>query len=75
MLSTKISGVERAGSFDWGLVPERMATAIVLSGGLTADNVAGAIRRTRPYAVDVSSSVETSKGIKDRRKSGFYRSG
>src|SRR6266850_6007259 len=56
------------GAFDWSLVPERMARPIILSGGLTADNVAGAIRRTRPYAVDVSSSVEASKGIKDAAK-------
>jgi phosphoribosylanthranilate isomerase len=56
------------GSFDWSLVPERMARPIILSGGLTADNVAGAIRRTGPYAVDVSSSVEASKGIKDAAK-------
>jgi phosphoribosylanthranilate isomerase len=56
------------GSFDWGLVPQRMARPIILSGGLTADNVAGAMRRTRPYAVDVSSSVEASKGIKDAAK-------
>src|SRR5258706_1966026 len=38
------------GSFDWSLVPERMAKPIILSGGLTADNVASAIRRARPYA-------------------------
>ncbi len=56
------------GSFDWSLVPERMARPIILSGGLTADNVAGAIRHTRPYAVDVSSGVEASKGIKDAAK-------
>src|ERR1700694_5233311 len=48
------------GSFDWSLVPQRMARPIILSGGLTAGNVAGAIRRIRPYAVDVSSSVEGS---------------
>jgi phosphoribosylanthranilate isomerase len=53
------------GSFDWSLVPERMARPIILSGGLTADNVASAVRRVRPYAVDVSSGVESSKGIKD----------
>jgi len=53
------------GAFDWSLVPERMAKPIILSGGLTAGNVADAVRRVRPYAVDVSSGVEVSKGIKD----------
>jgi phosphoribosylanthranilate isomerase len=56
------------GSFDWRLVPQRMTKPIILSGGLTAGNVASAIRRIRPYAVDVSSSVEASKGIKDAAK-------
>jgi phosphoribosylanthranilate isomerase len=37
---------------------------IVLSGGLTADNVSQAIAATRPWAVDVSSGVETSPGVK-----------
>ena len=53
------------GAFDWSLVPARMARPIILSGGLTTNNVADAIRRVRPYAVDVSSGVEASKGIKD----------
>lgn len=53
------------GAFDWGLAPVQAARPLVLSGGLTADNVAGAIRRVRPYAVDVSSGVEAKKGIKD----------
>jgi len=56
------------GAFDWSIVPEHMARPIILSGGLTAENVADAIRRVRPYAVDVSTGVEASKGIKDAAK-------
>ena len=56
------------GAFDWDLVPGGIAKPIILSGGLSAGNVADAIRRIRPYAVDVSSSVEAAKGIKDSAK-------
>jgi phosphoribosylanthranilate isomerase len=56
------------GAFDWGLVPRHAAKPIILSGGLTVDNVPGAVRRVRPYAVDVSTGVEASKGIKDAAK-------
>jgi phosphoribosylanthranilate isomerase len=52
-------------TFDWSLVPEGLATRIVLSGGLTADNVRAAIERLRPYAVDVKSGVEARPGRKD----------
>jgi phosphoribosylanthranilate isomerase len=55
-------------SFDWSLIPARLPLPIVLAGGLTPDNVGEAVRRVRPWAVDVSSGVEREKGIKDAAK-------
>ena len=52
-------------SFDWSLIPAGRSRPLVLSGGLTRDNVREAIGRIRPWAVDVSSGVESAKGIKD----------
>ncbi|MBS1139527.1 MAG: phosphoribosylanthranilate isomerase [Proteobacteria bacterium] len=54
--------------FDWTLIPPDLPGYLVLSGGLTAENVGDAVRRVRPVAVDVSSGVEMSKGIKDHSK-------
>ena len=51
--------------FDWSLIPAHVPLPIVLSGGLDPENVVAAIRCVRPWAVDVSSGVERSKGIKD----------
>ena len=52
-------------TFDWTRVPRDIAKPIVLAGGLTPENVVQAVMTVRPYAVDVSSGVERSKGIKD----------
>ena len=54
--------------FDWSLVSKEIGPRVVLSGGLNAQNVAGAIARLRPFAVDVSSGVEAARGIKDAVK-------
>lgn len=55
-------------TFDWSLLPAAVAKPFILAGGLTPDNVAAAIARVRPYAVDVSGGIEISKGIKDLTK-------
>ncbi|GAA0521577.1 phosphoribosylanthranilate isomerase [Pigmentiphaga sp. GD03639] len=54
--------------FDWSLVSSESARPVVLSGGLHAANVAAAIESVRPFAVDVSSGVEESPGIKSAAK-------
>lgn len=55
-------------TFDWSLIPKNLPLPIVLSGGLSPDNVTEAVRAVRPAGVDVSSGVELSKGIKDVAK-------
>jgi len=55
-------------SFDWSLVPAVRARPLILSGGLDAGNVGRAIRAVRPWGVDVSSGVESAKGLKDAAK-------
>lgn len=55
-------------TFDWAALADAAVHCdhpIILAGGLTPDNVADAIRAVRPFAVDVSSGVESSRGVKD----------
>jgi len=70
LLDTYVAGVPggTGEAFDWALVPEHLSKPIVLAGGLSAGNVAEAIARVKPWAVDVSGGVEASKGIKDHGK-------
>lgn len=55
-------------TFDWSVIPPALPLPMILSGGLTPENIGEAIRRVRPAAVDVSSGVEAAKGIKDAAK-------
>jgi phosphoribosylanthranilate isomerase len=56
-------------TFDWGLAAQRHSKIpLILSGGLTPENVADGIAAVRPWAVDVASGVESAPGIKDHAK-------
>ncbi|WP_227713965.1 phosphoribosylanthranilate isomerase [Marinobacter sp. 1-4A] len=55
-------------SFNWDLIPPERTLPLILAGGLSSDNVFGAVKKVRPWAVDVSGGVEKSKGIKDIEK-------
>jgi phosphoribosylanthranilate isomerase len=67
LLDAHVAG-EKGGTgttFDWARAPREAPLPLILSGGLTAANVGRAVREVRPWAVDVSSGVERSRGVKD----------
>jgi phosphoribosylanthranilate isomerase len=66
LLDAHVEGYGGGGKvFDWSLIPSAVPLPVVLSGGLHAGNVIQGIQTLRPWAVDVSSGVESAKGIKD----------
>ncbi|QDX81113.1 N-(5'-phosphoribosyl)anthranilate isomerase [Denitratisoma sp. DHT3] len=66
LLDAYVEGYGGGGkTFDWTLIPRELPLPLILSGGLQPENVAAAVRGSRPWAVDVSSGVESAKGIKD----------
>ncbi len=71
MLDTYIDGTlgGTGKTFDWNVAVEaKQYGRLILSGGLKPENVGDAIRTVRPYAVDVSSGIERSPGVKDYKK-------
>jgi phosphoribosylanthranilate isomerase len=66
LLDAHVEGYGGGGkAFDWSEIPPGVPAPVVLSGGLNPANVTDGIARVRPWAVDVSSGVESAKGIKD----------
>ena len=65
LLDTHVAGYGGSGKvFDWSQIPPSVPLPVVLSGGLSPANVTDGVLRVRPFAVDVSSGVEVSKGVK-----------
>jgi phosphoribosylanthranilate isomerase len=69
LLDAHVEGYGGGGkTFDWTLIPPSLPLPVILSGGLHPGNIVEAVRAVRPWAVDVSSGVESARGIKDAQK-------
>jgi|SRR5580698_5503923 phosphoribosylanthranilate isomerase len=66
--STTLGGTGEKFNWDLAVEAKKFGKPIFLAGGLTPENVAGAISQVRPFGVDVSSGVESAPGIKDHAK-------
>ncbi|WP_339044873.1 phosphoribosylanthranilate isomerase [Candidatus Zinderia endosymbiont of Aphrophora alni] len=55
-------------TFNWDIIPNEIKSKIILSGGININNISKAIKKIKPYAIDISSGVEKKKGIKDIKK-------
>jgi phosphoribosylanthranilate isomerase len=66
LLDAHVEGYGGGGkAFDWSLIPRNVPLPVVLCGGLSPANVTDGVLHVRPWAVDVSSGVELSKGVKN----------
>jgi len=55
-------------TFDWNLIPKNIRNRIVLAGGIDSSNLATVMNQIQPAAVDLSSSIEETPGVKDKEK-------
>lgn len=66
--STALGGTGEKFNWDLAIEAQKYGKPIFLAGGLTPENVAGAVRKVRPFGIDVSSGVESAPGKKDHAK-------
>ena len=54
--------------FDWKKIPRKLGLRLIIAGGLNSENIISLIKTVKPFCVDVSGGVESSKGVKDEKK-------